>query len=112
MGNFIDLKISNGDIVFINGTEALVSDRESLVQDIKHQIIETNLMIELIANRNSEIRKQKINQMIEQLETDPRIIPGSIVVTDADKNTLYFGMDTVLGYIELSADDADFIQIE
>jgi hypothetical protein len=103
-GDYIDLKIIDGDIVFENGTEALVSDKESLVQDIKHHILESNVLIELIANRNAEERTQKINQLIEYLENDVRIIPGSVTVSQPLTGTLYIEMDTVLGSVELTVE--------
>lgn len=98
---FIDLKIEYGDIVIENGTEVLVSDRDSIVQDIRHAILESGVLIDMIGNRSAEQRQQKINQLIEYLETDPRIIPGSIKVTIVDINTVELFADTILGRLSI-----------
>lgn len=99
---FTDLLIVDGDLVSSNGVEKLVDGKASIIQDIKHLIIETQLLITLIGERSAERRQMNINQLINHIETDPRIKPGSVDIEEPELGLYLFRMDTVKGLIDLT----------
>ena len=68
-----DMLIENGDVVLDAGRNpVLIQDRAVIAQDIKHAIIESNLAVELIAER-SPSKKADIRTKLELLvEEDVR----------------------------------------
>jgi len=75
----IDLKVVNGSFVIDQaGFSEPISDRESIGQDIKHRIIESGLLFDLIAERSPIKRQQVINKLIDDIERDERLKPGTV----------------------------------
>lgn len=75
----IDLKVDNGNFVIDKaGFSEPISDRESIGQDIKHRIIEGGLLFDLIAERSPIRRQQIINKVIDDIERDERLKPGTV----------------------------------
>lgn len=78
---YIDLKIVNGDFLLNTGREPTLCDnRVSIGQDIKHAIIESNLATHLIGQRSAVMRNDVYLQIILMVETDNRLIPGTVRV--------------------------------
>lgn len=92
MANFIyqDLLIENGDVVLDAGRNpVLIKDRAVIAQDIKHAIIESNLAVELIAER-SPSKKADIRTRLELLvEEDVRLVPGMVRLEEPSEGTIY-----------------------
>lgn len=87
-GKQFDLLIVNDDIAIGSDGEPLTIDgRPSIAQDIAHLIRESNLLIELIGERDVLLRRA-IYQRVEMLvETDARITPGTARVIDGSDGT-------------------------
>ncbi|EAP92918.1 DUF2590 family protein [Vibrio splendidus] len=92
MTDFIyqDLLIENGDVVLDAGRNpVLIQDRAVIAQDIKHAIIESNLAVELIAER-SPSKKADIRTRLELLvEEDVRLVPGTVRLEEPNEGTIY-----------------------
>lgn len=85
-----DLLIENGDVVLDAGRNpVLIQDRAVIAQDIKHAIIESNLAVELIAER-SPPKKADIRTRLELLvEEDVRLVPGTIRLEEPNDGEVY-----------------------
>lgn len=81
---YIDLLITDRDFVLDSGAEpVLCSNRESIGQDVVHMIIESALTKRLVGER-SPVRRYDILQQMELLvETDERIVPGTVSISDS-----------------------------
>lgn len=78
---YIDLRIIDGDFHLNTGREPeLCNNRVSIGQDIKHAIIESNLAVQLIGQRSSVLRADVYLQMVLMIETDNRLVPGTVRV--------------------------------
>lgn len=92
---YIDLLIKNGDIRLNAGNEPVLCDnRISIAQDIIHSIIESGLANQLIGERSRAIRADIYIQITLLIETDMRIIPGTITITEQDGGYLFMTADT------------------
>ncbi|MFA0715754.1 DUF2590 family protein [Vibrio splendidus] len=85
-----DLLIENGDVVLDAGRNpVLIQDRAVIAQDIKHAIIESNLAVELIAER-SPPKKADIRTRLELLvEEDVRLVPGTVRLEEPSDGAIY-----------------------
>ncbi|MFW9731244.1 DUF2590 family protein [Vibrio parahaemolyticus] len=91
-----DILIENGDVVLDAGRNPiLIQDRAVLAQDIKHAIIESNLAVDLIAER-SPSKKADIRTKLELLvEEDVRLVPGTVRLDEPTEGTIYVFADTM-----------------
>ncbi|MFH4592923.1 DUF2590 family protein [Vibrio alginolyticus] len=91
-----DILIENGDVVLDAGRNPiLIQDREVIAQDIKHAIIESNLAVDLIAER-SPSKKADIRTRLELLvEEDVRLVPGTVRLDEPTEGTIYVFADTM-----------------
>lgn len=98
MANFIyqDLLIENGDVMLDAGRNpVLIQDRAVIAQDIKHAIIESNLAVELIAER-SPSKKADIRTRLELLvEEDVRLVPGTVSIEEVKSGFIYIFAKTI-----------------
>ena len=85
-----DILIENGDVVLDAGRNPiLIQDRAVIAQDIKHAIIESNLAVDLIAER-SPSKKADIRTKLELLvEEDVRLVPGTVRLEEPTEGTIY-----------------------
>ncbi|HHF3268311.1 TPA: DUF2590 family protein [Vibrio diabolicus] len=88
--------IENGDVVLDAGRNPiLIQDRAVIAQDIKHAIIESNLAVDLIAER-SPSKKADIRTRLELLvEEDVRLVPGTVRLDEPTGGTIYVFADTM-----------------
>ncbi|CNI55394.1 phage-like protein [Yersinia rohdei] len=92
---YIDLLITDGDFTLSSGNEPLLCDnRISIAQDCVHRIIESGLVKLLIAERSPILRADILLQMELLTETDNRIVPGTIVITDDSQGNYFITADT------------------
>ncbi|HFQ4921019.1 TPA: DUF2590 family protein [Vibrio vulnificus] len=91
-----DILIENGDVVLDAGRNPiLIQDRVVIAQDIKHAIIESNLAVELIAER-SPSKKADIRTKLELLvEEDTRLVPGTVRLEEPKQGTIYIFARTI-----------------
>ncbi|EPH6376552.1 DUF2590 family protein [Vibrio alginolyticus] len=91
-----DILIENGDVVLDAGRNPiLIQDRAVIAQDIKHAIIESNLAVDLIAER-SPSKKADIRTKLELLvEEDVRLVPGTVRLDEPAEGTIYVFADTM-----------------
>lgn len=92
---YIDLLINNGDIQLNTGNEPVLCDnRVSVAQDIVHAILESGLANQLIGERSRAMLADIYIQITLLIETDTRIIPGSIFINDQTSECLLITADT------------------
>lgn len=91
-----DILIEHGDVVLDAGRNPiLIQDRAVIAQDIKHAIIESNLAVDLIAER-SPSKKADIRTKLELLvEEDVRLVPGTVRLDEPTKGSIYVFADTM-----------------
>ncbi|QGH60746.1 DUF2590 family protein [Serratia proteamaculans] len=92
---YIDLLITHGDFTLDSGHEPLRCDnRQSIGQDIVHSIVESGITARLIGERSPTMRGDVITQLILLVESDERLVPGTIVITEESLSRLYITAET------------------
>ncbi|MFD0965998.1 DUF2590 family protein [Seminibacterium arietis] len=92
---YFDLLVTNEDITLDSGNQPqLCNNRLSIAQDIKHAILESGLLKNLIAERSRILRADIILQIILVVEDDPRLIPGTVHIKEESKNRLLLTAET------------------
>jgi hypothetical protein len=92
---YIDLLITDRNFTLDSGHEpGLCNNRVSIAQDIVHMIIEAGIVKELIAERSPVLRADIMMQMELLVETDPRIVPGTVGITDGGRGDYFIAADT------------------
>lgn len=97
---YIDLLITDGSFTLNSGNEpVLCNNRQSIAQDNRHAIIESGLATRLLAERSPTLRADIRMQMVLLVESDERIIPGTVLVTE---------VPPLSGKLLIQADTEDF----
>ncbi|MDL4913073.1 MAG: DUF2590 family protein [Enterobacterales bacterium endosymbiont of Blomia tropicalis] len=92
---YIDLLITQGDFTLDSGQEPLrCNNRQSIGQDIVHSIVESGITARLIGERSPTMRGDVITQLILLVESDERLVPGTIVITEESLSRLYITAET------------------
>ncbi|NXZ86295.1 DUF2590 family protein [Serratia fonticola] len=92
---YIDLLITDGDFVLGPGNEpTLCNNRVSISQDCVHSIIESGLVKELIAERSPVLRADILLRMELLVETDERIVPGTVQISDGGNGDYFIDAET------------------
>lgn len=79
MGLYIDLLITDNDLTLDPSNQpVLIEDRASIAQDIGHMIRESGLLKALVAERSRLRRADCIQQLELLIETDERLVPGTV----------------------------------
>lgn len=92
---YIDLLITGRDLTLNAGNEpVLCNNRISIGQDIVHAIIESGLTTLLVAERSPTLRADVITQLIMLIESDERIIPGTVSITEESAKSLWATAET------------------
>lgn len=87
---YLDLFIHNRDFVLNQGNEpVLCHNSKSIGQDIVHAILESGLATELIAERSPTLRGDILTRLEMLIESDERIEPGTVVITDESLTRLW-----------------------
>lgn len=82
MAIYSDILMENDDIAIDRDNQAaIIEDRAVILQDLIHAIRESGYLVEMIAERGSERRGLLRNKIIDLVEEDTRIIPGSVNFT-------------------------------
>lgn len=79
MAKYTDILMENDDIAIDRDNQAaMIEDRAVILQDLIHAIRESGYLVEMIAERGAERRGLLRNRIIDLVEEDTRIVPGSV----------------------------------
>lgn len=79
MSEYLDLLIENNSFALDPSHQPLlVVDRACIAQDIGHMIRESGLLVTLLGERNSLRQRDCIQQLEILVETDVRLVPGTV----------------------------------
>ncbi|HEY3982669.1 DUF2590 family protein [Cedecea sp.] len=102
---YIDLMINQGTFSLNSGREPeLCNNRQSIGQDVIHAILESGLATELIAERSPTLRADIFTQMELLIESDERIVPGTVVIHEETPARLWITADTDFGALSVRAE--------
>ena len=77
----IDLNIINGDLSLDEAlTPVQLTKTQVICQDIKHRILESGLLAQLVGLRNTNAIAMILTEIELVVEQDERLIPGTIEV--------------------------------
>jgi len=92
---YIDLLITGKNFTLDSGNEpVLCNNRMSIAQDVVHMIIEAGIVKELIAERSPVLRADIMMQIELLVETDTRIVPGTVSINDGGNGDYFVTADT------------------
>ena len=92
---YIDLLITDGDFTMDSGNEPQrCNNRDSIAQDIIHSILESGIATRLIGERSPTMRGDVLTQLSLLVESDERLIPGTIYITEESIERLYVTAET------------------
>ncbi len=76
---YLDLWIDEGDLVLDSvDNPQLLDGLASIAQDIKHLVMESGLLVELIGQRGAQNQQSTFMDIVVLIETDQRIEPGTV----------------------------------
>lgn len=103
MSLYIDLLITHNDLTLDPSNQPLlVDDRASIAQDIGHMIRESGLLVTLVAERDRFRQADCIQQLELLVETDVRLVPGTVRIIEERKGKYLLTAKTVeFGSIEV-----------
>lgn len=93
--DYTDLRIMSADLTIVNGVEQPIDGRASIGQDIKHMILDSGLLVDIVGERNPEAVKQNLIRIESKVDGDIRIVPGTARVTRTDNETFFVSAKTV-----------------
>lgn len=86
MPDYVDILISDNDLTLgIDGEPDLIYDRDCIIQDIKHLIRESGLMVAIVGQRRVANIQKILGHLTLLIEGDTRLIPGTVLI----KQTLH-----------------------
>lgn len=81
LSKYSDLLIVDGALSLDIGAQPnLTNTRASIAQDVKHMLMESGLVTKLLAQRSATLRSDVYTEMELLVETDTRLVPGSIAL--------------------------------
>ena len=96
MSLYIDLLITKNDLTLDPSNQpVLVDDRASIAQDIAHMIRESGLLVTLMAERDRFRQADCVQQLELLVETDERLVPGTVQITETDSGQYLVTATTV-----------------
>lgn len=105
MNDYSDLLITNGALTLAPTEPALTDTRASIAQDIKHMLLESGLVTRLIGERSQPLRASIMTEIELLVETDTRLVPGTITLTAVSNNAINLEATTYkYGNVEVTAD--------
>ena len=92
---YTDLLIDELDLATEGGYPLPVSNAASIGQDIKHAILESGYLTQMLAERNP-VNRANWEQQIELLaEEDQRIIPGTVILDEGRAGEYVLAAETI-----------------
>ena len=103
MSEYIDLLIRDNDLVLDPSRQPLlIEDRASIAQDIAHMIRESGLLVTLVAERDRFRQADCIQQMELLVETDERLVPGTVrIITQSPGQYVVTAKTVAFGAVEV-----------
>jgi hypothetical protein len=96
MTDYLDLLVVDGNFILdIAANPLTVQERESIAQDIKHMVIESGYLVELVAERHPEKIRQNLQRIERIIDLDSRIVPGTAQASVAGAELFYLTATTV-----------------
>lgn len=96
MADYLDLSVVDGDFMLdAAANPETVEGRASIAQDIKHMVIESGLLVEIVAERHPEKIRQNLQRIERKVDLDPRIVAGTGAVTVAAAELFFISATTV-----------------
>lgn len=93
---FWDLLITDEDVTLDHyGMAKRCNNQESIAQDMKHALLESGLVTDLIGEKSRILRGDIYLQMILLLEEDERLVAGSIDITEQSLDRFLITANTV-----------------
>jgi len=91
-----DLLIEDGDVALDAGRNpVLIQDRAVIAQDIKHAILESQLAVELIAERSPSLKADIRTKLELLVEEDVRLVPGTVRLEEPKEGMIYIFAKTI-----------------
>lgn len=104
--DLVDLLIIDGEIVLDeHGLPQLIGGRDVVAQDIGHRLDDSGLVFLLIGDRNTNSIKSLLLKIRLEVESDSRVIPGTVKTTfdTADENgVLNITAETDIGDVSIA----------
>lgn len=92
---YSDLLIVGGGMTIDVGAQPkLTNTRASIAQDVKHMLMESGLVTKLLAQRSNTLRNDVYTEIELLIETDTRLVPGSITLDTHDKTQITINATT------------------
>jgi len=102
MPTYRDIKITDDDLALDGVNAQIIYDLDVIIQDLTNALRESGLLLELIGERSSVQRRLIEQKIILLMESDARIIPGTVELTGATVgNYLLTGETYDFGAVEL-----------
>ena len=96
MSLYIDLHISNGDVVLDAGLNpSYLTDRAAIAQDMVHAISDTGLAHLLISDRGTGVTADTQVKLKLLVEDDLRIMPGTVRIEQATSGQWWVFAETI-----------------
>lgn len=91
-----DLLVTDEDLSLdVAGMAMRCNNQDSIAQDMKHCLLESGLVTDLIGARSRILRNDIYLQMMLLLEEDERLVAGSIDIVEEKIDRLRISADTV-----------------
>lgn len=95
MADYTDLLITDNDLTLdVGGEPQLIYDADCIVQDIKHLIRDSGLLVGIVGQRNQIKVDDVLLQLTLLIEDDVRLIPGTVDITQTDTGTFFVQAST------------------
>lgn len=92
----IDLDIVNGDLFLDEDLSPLqLTETQVISQDIKHRILESGLLVQLIGLRNNNVIAKILIEIELVVEQDERVTPGTIEITHDASGQITINAETI-----------------
>ena len=93
---YIDLRITANDLTLDPaGEPLLLANRDSIVQDLRHLIRESGLLVECVGERNPNRRADLLQRLELLVEEDVRLVPGTVAVAEPSLGVVFITAQTV-----------------
>jgi hypothetical protein len=97
---YSDIKIFDDDLATDDVQAVIIHDRDVILQDLRHALRESGLLVTLIGERSTTRRRLAEQKIIDMVEADTRIVPGTVTLTPGTDGYLLAGRTYEFGTFE------------
>lgn len=95
MPDYVDLLITDNDLTLDAGGEPqLIFDRECIVQDIKHCIRDSGLIVVIVGERDPVKVGANLQDLTLLIEDDLRLVPGTVEIVRQETELFFITATT------------------